>query len=520
MDFSAHPELSRSFAAARVRTHAAHMGLWLGHFEHTVHLPLPEAWEPAGRPDLGEVEPWRLGVLPETKFRHFRQDRVVGTVHPAHHARWTAHELLHRVVGFAWAPGWSLLQHATAARLAETLPVALWYFLEEATARRCPAHAGLTAAWTLSCPACEEALAEGPLDAPREELLAAARGFVHREIDAARATLREGRPVPSPWATIDLCTDGLAYVGAHGPRLRARATERLVPGFHVDGVVWHGSLDGLVARIEEVLEDLCGNRPAPMLDGDPARWRAGDVAARLLQVAEDCDEETADVLSGLVDDLEATPDVARAVEGYRRLHEEVELPDPEEVFAVGYALPGEPGDTSLGRAPTQIRAGLASALPRTLEPLGDGVEPLVREFCRTDTLARVALGHRFAAWLQATLPNAPHLAPVAELAHLEATLAHLAPCDPAVRTLCAEPPRDLSRTRLAPWAARVGASRGALAACGLVRARPRAPLARVELLLVRDLTGVGVLELPESSPPDDVPPSHLLASWEAGARLP
>jgi hypothetical protein len=359
---------------------------------------------------------------------------------------------------------------------------------------------------------------EGPLDAPREALLSTACAFVKREIDAARATLREGRPVPSPWATIDLCSDGLAYVGAHGPRLRAPATERLIPSFHEEGVLWHASFDGLVARMEEVLEDLSGGRPAPLLPGTPPRWRAGDVATRLLQLAEDCDEDTAAELSRLVEGLARDGDVAAAVRGYCSLHEQVELPEPEEVFAVGYPLPSASPGAPLGLAPGQILEGLRSALPLTLQRLGDSAAPLSRAFCDAETLARAPLGHRFASWLAGAARSAPGLEEAAELARIEATLAHLPPCDPGVRTLCAEPPRALAATRLAPWAARLGASRPALAACGLVRARARVN-ARVELLIVRDLEGVGVLELPADSPPDDVPPSHLLASWEAGARM-
>ena len=40
----------------------------------------PAAFAVEGRPDLGEVQGWVDGVLPETKFRHFRLDLRLGVV--------------------------------------------------------------------------------------------------------------------------------------------------------------------------------------------------------------------------------------------------------------------------------------------------------------------------------------------------------------------------------------------------------------------------------------------------------
>lgn len=55
-------ELRRSPAAARVGALAARSGLCLSHFEHRVHLPLPDQWVAFERPDvLGTLE-WRNGL--------------------------------------------------------------------------------------------------------------------------------------------------------------------------------------------------------------------------------------------------------------------------------------------------------------------------------------------------------------------------------------------------------------------------------------------------------------------------
>ena len=131
-------ELERSTAARRVAELAAHSQLLMSHYEYRVALPVPDAWRPEGRPDLGEPQGWVAGVLPESKYQGFRHDRLIGSLHPGHRAKWTTHELLHGLVGFAWRPGASTLFHALAARMAEVLPVALWYFFDEAHLKRCP----------------------------------------------------------------------------------------------------------------------------------------------------------------------------------------------------------------------------------------------------------------------------------------------------------------------------------------------------------------------------------------------
>ena len=138
-----------------------------------------------------------------------------------------------------------------------------------------------------------------------------------------------------------------------------------------------------------------------------------------------------------------------------------------------------------------------------------------------DTLRRVPLGHRFADHVAARAERDPALATAADLARVEATIAHLPPMDAGVRTLCADPPADLAETRLAPWAARVGAPRSVLVATGLLaRSRRTSGDSRAETLLVRDLEGVGVLELPADSPPDDAPRALWAEAWAAGARVP
>ena len=127
-------EYTRSPAAMAVARLAARDGLFAFHFEHRHHLELPEEWS-----DDDPVE-WRGGTLPERKYQSFQHELAIASFHPSHRAKWGTHELCHGLVGFAWRPDATPLFHATAARLAELLPVALWYFFDEALLTRCPDH--------------------------------------------------------------------------------------------------------------------------------------------------------------------------------------------------------------------------------------------------------------------------------------------------------------------------------------------------------------------------------------------
>jgi hypothetical protein len=498
-------ELARSPAAAVVGELAAASGLGFAHFEHTVSLPEPEVWAPRGRPDLGEVEGWRAGVLPETKFRHFRLDRMVAGFHPGHRAKWSSHELLHRLVGFAWTPGASPLWIACAARLAELLPVALWYHLDEIGLRRCDDHAGGGPLFDAHCGACEAAAEHGPVEVPAErvaEALAAARAFVDRERDGVRRSLREGRPISTRWATIDLCSDGLAWAAAHGARLASPEFAYWVERFFVPGEGWQPTIEALDARVSELFDAIASavagvasprhglsgrgaGGPPPATPPDPAalrrRWIAGDVAWRLLTVRADCDGAVAEALDAAVDQLADTHDVATAIASYVDLHEDFEVPAPEDVFAVGYDLGG-----GHGRSVRQIGEGLRTATPVTLSLLGEAADAIVAEFVAEDTLVRAPIGRRFAAWLAARHASG-YTVPLASLdaVALESSLVHAPPPDPAVATLSGGPVRD-ARCRMAPGVARLQLQHEPGA---LLRGRARRLRAPVELAVIRQADG-------------------------------
>ncbi|MEZ4431401.1 MAG: hypothetical protein R3F65_03235 [bacterium] len=239
-------ELWRSPAAARVGVLAAASGLGLSHFEFRRHLAVPDHWVPADRPDVFGEPYWQGGRLVEPKYGAFRHDDVMGSFHPGHRAKWTAHELCHRLVGHAWRPDASPLFLALGARVAELLPVVLYYFLDEAGLRRCEVHSGPL--FGLFCGACEAAAREGMAEGVDASWFARGRAFLDAELAAVERSRRLGRPVSHRWVTLDLMSDALGYVGAHGPRLGSRVFGRFMELFPGDRT--HDSLDGIVARVE------------------------------------------------------------------------------------------------------------------------------------------------------------------------------------------------------------------------------------------------------------------------------
>jgi len=482
-------ELARTEAAARVAAHARASDLFFSHFEHHVDLEWPDAWQPDARPDLGARSGWRAGVLPEAKFLHFRLDRMIASLHPAHSPKWTAHELCHRLVGFAWRPGAPPLFVATAARLAELAPVALWYFYDEIGAARCPRHAACDPRFDHRCPACEALAERGPVpthiaDRLREE----GDRFVAAELAAVAETRRLGRSVSHRWGTLELATDGLAWAAAHGRRVGSPAFHTWIERFVPEEAGRHATLDALTARVEAVIAALRDGAPLAPWDADRRRWIAQDVGWRLTTIHADCEGEAAADLDALLDALADTLDIPSAIAGYRALAEDFELPSPEDTFAVGYPLPG-----GLGRSARQITEGLGTACPRALTLLGDAAEPVVAGFVATDTLRRIPLARRFAAHLAALPAEAlgPEAHDVVELAELEAAVVTAPPMDPAIATLRASPAPAGPVTR-APGVAVVHTHRdwrGWLGARGTRRPKVPVPEGPLNLAIVREPDG-------------------------------
>ena len=420
-------ELLRSTAAQRIGILAEQSGLRLSHFESRLDLEWPEDWEPQNRPDLGQPQHWKGGVLPETKYRSFAHDRVIGSFHPSHRAKWTAHELCHGLVGFAWAPNFTRFHHALAARVSEVLPVALYYFFDEADLRRCPNHAGHGPLFGAFCSACEQAAAQGPInDLSRQHWMEQGRAFVERELHAVKRSLRDGRMVPNHYHSIELSSDGLGYAAAHSSRLKSPEFHQYIDLFFRDGQAWFSSLDALINRVESLTEDLCGGASASPWSENSWHWMAQDIGWRMLQVLADCGGSLRNDLNQVIASLAANTNeqgIEQAIVDYNRLSEEWVMPNAQEVFSTGYDLP-----LGHGHSTVQVQAGIQSALPMTTQLMDSDFPTFVQDFVAQDAPTRVPLGHRFCSGLD---PNTA----IGALADLEAALSHAPAADLEAATL-------------------------------------------------------------------------------------
>jgi len=481
-------DVLRSPVARRIAELADRRGLFLFDYEARLQLELPEHWLPVSRPDLGvtgEPPSWHRGLLGESKYLSFRHDLLIGSLHPGHRAKWSAHELCHGLVGFAWRTDASALFHALAARLAEVLPVAVWYFFDESGLSRCPRHAHQTEVGPGFCRACEDAQGLGPrelTDADRDFALRG-KAFLTSELAAIRKAIADGAPVYSPHGAIDLMTDGINYAAANLARLRSPETSSFMAHFFpTPGRGRFDSLEAMLAHVEALGHHLAavalGESPdfARLASDDlmtalvPALPQAvhiaQDLGSRLLQVAADADgqchaellslvarlgEASVSVTSGQGDletDLEAR--IATTVESYIELFEDWELPPAEEVFATGYRLPivahnlsglegfGEIGDLAdLGLSRQSLLDGLASACPASTErlQLADRLNKLLDSFLIDRPPSRRPLSRRFLDHLRSLPGGAATDLETLGLFALETAITDAEPPDPGELTL-------------------------------------------------------------------------------------
>ena len=439
-------ELTRSPAARKIAELAAASKLFLYHFEYRYCMSAAAQFLPDGLPDQSRAAAWQAGILPENKYAAFRNDLALGSYHPGHRAKWTTHELCHGLVGFAWHPGATPFFHALAARLAELLPVALYYFFDEAQLNRCPAHEGGGPLFAAFCPDCETAACQGPRehDADADRYYAEGMAFIDRELAAVARSRRLGRPLASPWANLDLASDGLTYAAMQANRLATPEFERYVTLFCSEDAGLHQSLESLEARILELATAIVKNGQAKTWLGSRGRWIAQDLGWRLIEVQAQSDGEVAIELDRMITNLAAAQDetaIADTIKDYQALHKDYHLPNPEDLFAVGYPLPG-----GMGLSLHQIQAGIDSACPRTMAMLPESAtdrigvrKRLVVDFATQDRLERKPLGQRFAHWLASRESG-----DVLTLAKIESAMAHAPPADATTLSLGVPTDGDLT----------------------------------------------------------------------------
>lgn len=434
-------EHQRSRAAQAIARISARSGLFFSNFEHRATLPWPTSWLPPGPPE--PATRFVAGLLAEPKYQAFRHDLLIASFHPCHRSQWTAHELCHGLVGFAYRPGATSLFNTMAAWLAELLPVTLWYFFDEADAQKCPAHAGSGPLFQTHCEACEQAALAGPRawDRAADRKMREGRDYLKRELLAIKRSRKRGRPEGTRYATIDLAQDSLRYAASHGARLAAPEMERFATLFFAPRQGLHDSLEALESRVIEVADYLCGG-------AQPKPWRASawdyvaqDVGYRLMTVRAELTGTLAREVDAMIDGLasERTEQgVQRVITSYRALESASKrgrqsgLIESAQLFAVGYSLPD-----GQGHALEQLSDGIASACPSTWAALKREQTEMVRAFAERDAPARTPIGRRFASFLAQTQPG-----PISELAHIEAAITHAPPRDLIARSLRGDESRD------------------------------------------------------------------------------
>ena len=425
---------ARSPAAYRVGALADQSELFSFHFEHRQHLDLPLNWIPAQADGLGPS--WEDGVLPEPKYQSFRHDLMIASFHPGHRGKWTTHELCHALVGTAWNAHATPLFHATAGRLAELLPVVLYYFLDEVRLARCPDHDAGGALFRQHCHACEEVAQARPWRDEDRVFVDEAARYLDRELAAVARTRRQGRPHSHRWGSLDLCSDGLAYAAAHGARLNSGAFRHYAQCFARPQTGIHPDLDALEERLVAVAQAIALGTDLPSWEASRWTWAAQDIGWRMIQLAEETDAPRRERAWEITEQLGRSPTEDGIRQALVQWQQAEGLADVEWVGAVGYALPAEAPCS--GFSADQVRAGLTSVCPLALEALDDSGVLFLDAFVLADGHDRAFLGDRFTAWLQHQYPG-----PIAELARFEAALRH-ATHDPMPGILGSERGRRLA----------------------------------------------------------------------------
>jgi hypothetical protein len=423
-------ELTRSAAARLVGDLASKSGLFLSHFEYRHHLPIPDDWCPPGRPEFAGNPYWADGEFKEHKYGHFRYDNPIGSFHPAHAAKWTAHELCHALVGFAWQPDASPLFHSITARLSELLPVALWYFFDEADVNRCPQHHGGGPLFGSVCNECKKSAILPSGDVHSARFYAEGRRFVEKELAAIARTRRTGIPYGHRHATLDLNNDALTWTAANRRRLDSDEFRWFRTLFLGPKQGAFSDLDRMEARLLEVMEAILGGQAAEPLEGDRALWVSQDIAWRLLVTSMECAGEPVDRLHNLIVSLSTTPKsetINGVIQQYEAMCEEWILPPPADLFALGYPV-GE-----YGQCLSQIIEGIQVSAPNTTALLGDALGPIVTRFAGEDQPERKPLIRRFAGFLADKAPGA-----TADMARYEAAIMHPEPANATADALSEE----------------------------------------------------------------------------------
>jgi hypothetical protein len=329
-------------------------------------------WDPDLSPQDGASDDahgtWIDGVLHVGRFEGFCQDLPFATFNPNHSARWTPHELLHRVCGFAWRPELSRWFLFNAARLGEIVPVAHWYgpdlalrldsdgFDRVQDARR-PGAELADALWLQGDDTYLRKRAEVGAQFLREGAL-----WLQRELSAVRAQCRTSEPVSVPDALLNSVSDATAYTAGHHARLSHPFVGEVLRAVTVVGHHRFAALDDYAAHQEHVFDQLLFGE----LVIEPQRaqaQRAGRILWDLCLTAALCDPLTAqEVLADKLDAVEAASKAAQAGDG-------------DLAARLGQQIRESLTDAALADVlPLGLPAAIDPLPPRSREQLAEGLE--------------------------------------------------------------------------------------------------------------------------------------------------
>lgn len=452
------PEVAASPFGARAVALAANAGAAL--VQHELRAVI--AWhEELGDDDAVRDENhgvWDRGVLGIGKYQSFLQDDPLSSFNPSHMAKWTPHELLHRVGGCCWRPGMPAWELYLGARLNEIVPVVLWYGLDEIARRdsvgfvraewtRSPAVRPEEVAWRKD-PATWPGIAERAVALVRRTL-----AHFEREIAAVQAELSTGRRHFASADGLDSASDATAYVVGHSARLADRAVARCLERVVAEPGDRSPYVDEYLERIEQLFDALLFGDLA--LEWDVARCRRD---ARLLRdwfqraahlgwaEFRPCVPLLADAAAAIAGaEVGSVPDLA---DWHRRLSAAIHSSDAASVvFETGARWPTGMPTLAL----RQLTDGIDSLAPLARREADAAETGWIERFARSGHLAaRAPLGTRLLGFFAAT----PALDEARAMLELELAIARAdARSDDAVERLSASADELPGRLDLAQvWA--------------------------------------------------------------------
>lgn len=387
-------DLNRSSIAKHIGKLAEMNGLFLSHYEYRQQFDAPDIWKNSNRLDLEFDVGWENGSLKEFKYQSFRNDIRIGSFNPAHQNKWTSHELCHGLVGFAWNKNWQFFDHAIAARLSELLPVVVYYFYDEADCQRCEKHAFPNIFYGY-CAECELKSHLGPKENAEQRSFWMKKGkqFFDNEMRSIKASLEQRRCFYHIDHHLNLMSDGLAYASQQYKRISSPEYIDFIERFYTDKD-YFSTIEDLMRHVEQVHDDLLMERLVDYKFGDPNSHKIKDLAWRFYELSADCSDELKESILNLIDEVTTNfdkDDFDYALNSYKNLLEEWELPEIDDIYAFGYHI-----DNKVGYSTKLIREGLESAFVDNIEVIESKV---IDDFMEKDRRKRGLLAQRFTRYL-------------------------------------------------------------------------------------------------------------------------